>query len=317
MTPAVAGESVYVGSCAGVYYAFDLVTGAIRWQHDFGEDAGHATFHGDPLITDRLVITGTESLQPVLTRALDRVGGHVVWQQSEEWALTRSDILGVGSLAIGRNDRGALVALDADAGTPVWRVPYAGERYRPDVAESPASDGETVYFSAPDGAIYRVDARSGTVRWRTPVRCDVSTSILVLHGNVHAGCRDGTFIVLHDDGAVGRRVELGHTMEGRLLPTEHGVVVPGGQALIAAIDPASGRTVWERSDLGLLTVVQPVEWQGVVLTGNARGIVVALDPASGRTRWSVRLEGNIRGLGTHANWLFVGTIQGRIYALRR
>jgi len=60
VSPAVAGDLVYVGSCSGTYFALNRSTGARRWTYDTRQDGDAAQFHGNPLITDDLVVTGSD-----------------------------------------------------------------------------------------------------------------------------------------------------------------------------------------------------------------------------------------------------------------
>ncbi len=314
---------MYVGSCSGVYYAFDVESGEIRWEHDFNEDLGQATFHGDPWISGDLVITPTESLRPTHARAFDRHTGRTVWQQSGEWAFTRSDVVGLEGLAasqddlvVGRNEDAELIALVAASGRPAWRVRHEGDRFRPDVSESPARLDDDVLFSAPDGAVYRVRGADGTIIWRTEVDCDVSTSVAAERGGIYVGCADGDLFRLDPaDGTERGRLALGRSLEGRLLLASDRLVVPGGREWIGAVAADLSGVLWERSDLPRLSVVQPLRWGDAVLTGSP-GSLFALALEDGRTLRSTPLEGSIRGLGAAGEILLVGTIDGRLYALR-
>ncbi len=300
-----------------MYYAYDIETGAIRWSYDFNPEVGQATFHGDPLLTEDLVITGSEALEPVRMWAFERATGRVAWSREGEWALTRSDVVGAGKLAVGRNDRGDLVALDAGTGEPVWHVAHQGERYPPDVAESPAVLGSRIVFSAPDGAIYEVDTGSGNVLWRVDIGCDASTSVAFDGDDIYVGCRDGGLFRLRAaDGEVVSTLALGRGLEGRLALLEDRLIVPGGRNWIGAVDRALSHVLWERTDLGRLSVVQPLVWRDAVLTGTGDGDVLALDVADGQTLWLSSLEGSIRGLGYSRDVLLIGTIEGKIYAVR-
>lgn len=255
-------------------------------------------------------------MSPVHARAFDRRTGRTVWEQNGDWAFTRSDLVRLDSVVVGRNDDGELIALVAATGRPLWRVSHRGRRFPPDVAESPAVVDGDVVFSAPDGAIYRVGGGDGSVTWRRDVGCDVSTSITAGDENIYFGCSDGTLFQLSAaDGQERRRLSLGHSLEGRLLFASDRLIVPGGGAWIGAVTPDLGRMPWERTDLPRLSVVQPVQWDDVVLTG-ARGRLMALALSDGRGVWSVALDGDVRGLGTAGDILLVGTIQGRVHALR-
>lgn len=310
------GRVGYIGSCSGVYYAFDVISGTVQWRHDFKSDLGQATFHGDPLVTDRVVITPTEALQPTHTRAFDRYTGRTVWQQSGEWALTHSDAVGLGPLVVGRNEDGALIALNAHSGTPIWRAFHQRRRFPTEDNESPAVIGSDVVYSAPDGAVYRVSGATGKVLWRTEVACDVSTSVTAEEDDLYLGCRTGTlFRLVAVNGAERARIALGHPLEGRLLVAGDRLIVPGGRAWIGAVPRDLSRVLWERQDLSPLSVVQPMRWGQAVLTGSP-GRLIALQLADGRTAWTTLLDGTVRGLGTADDIVLVGTVEGTLYALR-
>ncbi len=49
------GDSLFVGSCSGVFFAFDKANGDVRWAYDTTTDGPRANFHGDPVVTDTLI----------------------------------------------------------------------------------------------------------------------------------------------------------------------------------------------------------------------------------------------------------------------
>ena len=40
--------------------ALDKKTGQVKWDYDIRKDGEQSQFHGDPLITDQLVVIGTD-----------------------------------------------------------------------------------------------------------------------------------------------------------------------------------------------------------------------------------------------------------------
>jgi outer membrane protein assembly factor BamB len=52
-----------------------------------------------------------------------------------------------------------------------------------------------------------------------------------------------------------------------------------------------------------------------VIVGAESGEIHALRLSDGTTAWTRRLEGEVKGLGVHDGVLYVGTNQGRVYAL--
>ncbi len=59
-----------------------------------------------------------------------------------------------------------------------------------------------------------------------------------------------------------------------------------------------------------------LNWRQQLLVGDRSGQLIALDPASGEALWTHQLEGQLRGIGSFGDILFVGTIEGTIYALK-
>jgi len=82
--PTVAGDVLLIGSCAGTFYAFDKRSGKVRWSYDIHQDGNQTSFHGNPLITDQLVLIGTDNgcasggIGHVY--AFDRATGAVRWK---------------------------------------------------------------------------------------------------------------------------------------------------------------------------------------------------------------------------------------------
>lgn len=97
--PAVAGDSVFVGSCSGVFYALNKNTGQLQWSYDITKDGKQRSFHGNPLLTGEMVLIGTdqacdlESIGHVY--AFDRRTGAVKWKYKSTSVPT--DIIQVGS----------------------------------------------------------------------------------------------------------------------------------------------------------------------------------------------------------------------------
>jgi outer membrane protein assembly factor BamB len=81
----------------------DRQSGQRRWSYDIKKDGNQNSFHGNPLITDDLILIGTDGAMGHVY-AFERATGKVVWKH----AITRSvsgnggattDVLGSGANA--------------------------------------------------------------------------------------------------------------------------------------------------------------------------------------------------------------------------
>jgi outer membrane protein assembly factor BamB len=148
-SPAVAGQTVYLGSFDGHLYALDVVTGAERWRFDTGEMIG---------------------ANPVVLGATVAVSTHV-----ELNARTKNGIV--------------LYGIDATSGAKRWQVtlhPYTPQQVN--WIWHLVSDGDRTLFVSTergvtnDHPIVAVDAEDGTVRWRFEPEDPLPSSISYADG---------------------------------------------------------------------------------------------------------------------------------------
>jgi outer membrane protein assembly factor BamB len=98
-TPTVAGDLLFIGSCAGTFYAINKATGQVQWGYDIRNDGKQISFHGDPLVTGDLILIGTDhSCAPDgvgHVYAFERNSGKVRWKYRSTGVPT--DIVQLGS----------------------------------------------------------------------------------------------------------------------------------------------------------------------------------------------------------------------------
>ncbi len=78
------GDVLFIGSCAGKFYAINKATGHVQWGYDISQDGKQTSFHGDSLVTDNLILIGTDySCAPDgigHVYAFERESGKVRWK---------------------------------------------------------------------------------------------------------------------------------------------------------------------------------------------------------------------------------------------
>ena len=304
------GNRIFVTSPRAIR-AFDSENGSQKWTSGSADNPRAAGFIAAApiaparplLVGDRIIVRRPTRTVPSLV-ALDREGGHTVWQSrlaAQESVV--SDPVAIGSdivaLVAPREERQtattlALAAFDPSSGEVRWRRPLV--RLRDSWWSQPACevavDGDTL-FAALGGAILACDT-AGRVKWlrraeRVPAAVD-GWSLLQAHDRPIIA--EGRLIVAQRgvrtleclDPATGRK----HW--GRVLPDLVSLVgVPGnvvvvhvGRALLG-LDLDSGKTLW-RYESGDGTVLGCNSAQGITLTRREDGrlTLVWLDAKTGR-----------------------------------
>ena len=53
-------DTVFVGSCAGIFYALNKATGEQRWSYNIRQDGKQISFQGNPLVVVDMILIGPE-----------------------------------------------------------------------------------------------------------------------------------------------------------------------------------------------------------------------------------------------------------------
>jgi outer membrane protein assembly factor BamB len=146
----------------------------------------------------------------------------------------------------------AVVAVELDKRTQVWRYPATGGLKQP-LRGAPVIDGGTVYVGSDDGNVYALDAATGAKRWAYQTGARVQTSPAV---------GGGVAFVIADNSST-------------------------GQSTLLALDAATGKLRWNYSPRGVALNSSPPTVDGNrVFVGFGDRTVKALDAASGEVLWS-------------------------------
>ena len=165
--PLVFGNFLYVGTAEGYLVALDSQTGKDRWKYQ-----GRGGIAQTPVTTGELVIFSNESDQVV---ALEAASGKFKWQFKAESVPDEFALRGHAGVAIDNDlvftgfSNGTLVALRKDTGSVAWSTSLKGDAERfVDVDGTPIVLGQTLYVTSASGGIHSVDKQTGLVKWRVP-----------------------------------------------------------------------------------------------------------------------------------------------------
>lgn len=322
-TPTVAGQLVFIGSCAGTFYALDKTSGQVSWSYDIRKDGKQVSFHGDPLVADDLILVGTDrSCDPQgvgHVYAFERETGKVRWKYRSTSVPT--DIVRVGQNIFFGSFQDRWVAVNLRSGQQVWEFSTGASNEHCDAIKSPVADDSRVYFAGLDGVIYSFDGASGRVAWKRKLPVAPSTAVLLKEKSLYVGTGDKRIYRLKSDtGDTDAETSVEAQPVGRPTLTRDSIVFflenreeRAGYIVSISLDLAKVR--WTQKSSPEWASERPFSSSDLILAGNCRGELAAFQATDGAAQWKLNLKGCIRSIGKSGDTLFAGAQEGTVYAL--
>jgi len=321
--PAVAGDSVFVGSCSGVFYALNKASGQLRWSYDITKDGKQISFHGNPLITGELILIGTDrNCDPDgvgHVYAFDRRTGAVKWKHKSTSVPT--DILQVGSNIYFGSFQDRWSAAKLQTGELIWTFSTGVPNPECHFAKSPVTDENHVYITGIDGVIYSLDATSGRQVWNRKLTAAPSTSLTIKDKSLFVGTTDNRIYRLNSQtGESEAEIRVEAQPVGRPTLTGDSLFFflenkAERAGYIVALTPDLAKVRWTQKSTPDWASERPHVARGLVIAGNCRGELAAFQVSDGAARWKVNLKGCVRSIGDSGDTLFAGVQEGTVYAL--
>ncbi len=295
-TPAVVGNTLYVGSEDGNLYAIDLSDGTLKWKF-----RTKGRVNSSPAVAGGLVYF--ESYDSNFY-AVDAATGKERWK-----------------FATGGERRYAATHLHgAEPAAQVMPDPF--DFY----LSSPVIANGTVYFGSGDGNVYALDAASGALRWKFRTGDVVHASPAFADGTIFVGSWDSYFYAI--DAASGKEKWRFKTGDD---PNIHNQVGIQGSALVSngvvyfgcrdsrlyALDAKSGTKKWEYNNKGSWVIGSPAIKDGrLYFTTSDSGKFEAVDAASGAQIYELKFIWPMFSSPTIAgNTLYIGSHEGKLIAV--
>jgi len=282
--PVVSGEQIYFADSGGATWCYDLDNvDQSRWRHDSGAPIlSPVTLDGG-----RVFVANVDNS----VYALEAQTGALVWRHGHRLDPAREVELSLygapapvphdDTVIVGFSD-GALLALRADDGTPVWSR-RVGEGLYPDIIAAPVVRGEEIIASGFMEPMIALDSEHQMVRWRHdfggPSRAVESG------GRIAHGGGDGVLRAI--DSVTGDVIwEWDSKTESALtspVMTSAGWLVGAAAGTVSLIDGEDGTLLWHYDPGYFLAGVSSAPavdgHQAVVLTnaGNLISFVVPVE----------------------------------------
>ena len=280
------------------------------------------SFHGDPLVTDDLILIGTDhSCVPDglgHVYAFERKSGKVRWKHRSSGVPT--DIIQIKSNVYFGTFQDKWSAIAFRTGALNWDFSTGTPNDQCHMPKAPVSDGHHLFIAGLDGVIYALNASSGRVTWKRKLPAKASTGLALRDKSIYVGTQNQLiYRIATETGAVLAELATEAKPVGRIAFTDESLLVFLENALerngyIISVDPGLKGLRWKRKSAPDWASERPHVWNGLVVAGNCRGDLAAFRVTDGEPQWSVTLKGCIRSIGSSGNMLFTGVQEGTIYA---
>jgi len=283
---AIVGQQVLIGTLTGRVYAVSIRDGSIRWT--WRAPRATAAIWSSPTPYRSLLLIGVASqygdtpLEVGRLVALDQASGRQLWSYCTQpncqpgggiWSSPMVDSQGRAFVGLGNPNDGVL-AMDATTGRRLWETDFHPDLGRDlDVGASPVilrTEGrERIAVGSVAGDFKLLDAEKGTVVWSRQL--DAGSAV---HGLIGSPASDGTSLYVPSASS------------------------PLG---VLALDPADGRTVWQRQTQEAVYSSIAVA-RGVLMVGTGEvfgnavvGHLLAISTGDGGVLWCFTAGGPVLG----------------------
>jgi outer membrane protein assembly factor BamB len=258
-TPTIADGTAYVSGYDGAMYAVDVATGGIVWKTSQWQLGGALAIGSSPALWDGVLYFVAEYDLP------------------------------------GMAPSGALWALDAATGRPLWSDDRPWGMPHPSPAIDPAT--ERLVVGSNDGVVYAWEFPSLEFAWSYETDRPVKGTLPTYEGGAFVGSWDGSVRRLDlADGSLEWRYETGDvTMSNPGIGPEAGVIYVGSDDRhVHALDAATGDRLWT-TDVNGRVIGSVNVTPECVLVGSYDQQLYCLERATGRVRWTVEGVGHATG----------------------
>ena len=313
---------MFIGSCAGTFYAINKTTGQLQWSYDIRRDGNQQSFHGDPLVTNDLILIGTDkSCDPNgvgHVYAFERDTGKVRWKYRSTSVPT--DILQVNSNVYFGSFQDTWSSVDLRTGSLNWSFSTGADNKECHWIMAPVADANRLFIAGLDGVIYSLDASSGRVVWKRKLAAAPSTGLALTDKTIYVGTTDQHIYRLDaETGTVISELALEAKPVGRLVFSNDSLLMflentSERVGYIISVDSKLTGVRWKQRSSPDWASERPHLWKESVIAGNCRGGMAAFRVTDGEPLWNLSLKGCIRSIGSSGNMLFAGVQEGTIYA---
>lgn len=325
-SPAVDESGVYVGSDASWFYAFNL-DGSMRWR--FYANQASLGIHGTAALDEKYVYIGaynghlyclrkSDGALVWVTRLADAIGSGPV--------LAGDSIYSTAETGTTRN--GYLARLDRRTGRVIWQSKWIGEQVHASPTLNP--NGLYVYYAGNNGNVVALSTATGDEVWRYRGTEPVKGSLTYHEGALYFGAWDGLLhkIDARTGLLIWKKPLKGRSQSSPVVFARLGLIAlasgseNGGGVQALRLD--TGEVAWRQELPGKVRllgsgtgVIDARTQREVLWIGCESDKLCALDAQSGRVLQEISLEKNLTGVPTvDRDRVYVALDEGGLVAFR-
>jgi eukaryotic-like serine/threonine-protein kinase len=270
-SPAVAAGVVYFGSFDGNFYAVEAATGKEKWKFATPGERRFAATH----------LHGASPVAEVMPDPFD--------------FYLSSPVVSDGMVYFGSGDTN-IYALDAATGALRWKFKTSDV-----VHGSPAISGGVLFVGSWDSFFYALDAATGNQKWRFKTGEDadihnqvgIQSSPAVVDGVVYFGCRDSKFYAV--DAATGQQKWVfsnkgSWVIASPALSDGEVYFATSDTGLFHALDAQTGTPIFSIDNKHWPMFSSPAIAGGFAYIGTHDGKFLAIDLKARKTAWTFATE---------------------------
>lgn len=305
-TPLIVDGTVYIGDLDGAMRAIDLATGAEKWKFtaQSGFNASAAYRQG------RLYLGDSDGLFYCL-RAAD---GKVQWTFRTDGEIDSSANFFHDNVLFGSQDS-TLYCLDAATGKVVWKYKTADQiRCPPTVVDDRA------FVAGCDGKLHIIDVSKGESAGEVDIESPTGCTPAVQGSVVYFGTEAGTFFAIDWKQAkiLWHWLDKVHTdsLRSSAALTPEAVIFGGRDKRVRALEPLTGKVIWEKAIRGRVDSSPVVVGERVFVGSGSSsdGRIYGLDRRTGKTVWTYEAGGEFTGSpAVAAHRMVIASEDGIVY----
>lgn len=276
---ALYGQTLIVGSRAGMLYSMSTRDGTIKWRSPVGAISASPVID---VLKGRIYV-GTDDGSLVCVRAAD---GSEIWRYVSRGPVLQPPVLSDG-LVLFSNEASQVYALDADTGKYRWQ--HKGEEadeYTLRGHAGVAVDGDLVFTGFANGSMVALRKSTGSVAWLTSLRGEAERFVDVDSTPVVSGER--VFVTSSGGGVYALDKTSGSIVWRLAITGAGGLTVDGRRVYVVAADEGvyaldfAGNIIWRQGMRGAGEPVTPVISGSYVIYGSSEEGMFIADKRTGR-----------------------------------